>query len=308
MKITSVRIALAALLAATAVGAQVPPDLAARIRAAGQSMDPATGQIYAPLFPASAWRGVTVRRDIAYGADPLQRLDVYTPAGPAHGKRRVLLFVHGGGFRGGDKHGTFQPDNMTLWAAKQGMIGVNIDYRLAPAHIYPAAAQDLAAAIAWTRANAARFGGDPDDIVLFGHSAGANHVADYVAHGELHGPEFAAIRGAALLSPVYTPAVGPQPHIYYGADASLQTATAQIERLRASPVPLFVGYAEYDPDLMKVTARSLLSELCKTDGRCPRSVYARDHNHFTEGFAIGTADQTVSGPLLDWINRLPRAG
>jgi triacylglycerol lipase len=289
---------------AAAAGAQVPPDIAAKIRAAGQGMDPAIGNIYAPLFPASVWRGVTIQRDIAYGSDPLQKLDVYRAAGKLGSKRPILLFVHGGGFTRGDKHGEFQPDNMTLWAAKQGMVGVNINYRLAPANTWPAGARDLASAIAWTRANAARFGGDADHIILFGHSAGANHVADYVAHPELHGGEFAAVKGAALLSPNYAVAPGPQPNAYYGSDASLQTLGAQIERLRQSSVPLFLGYAEFDPDMMKVTARTMLSELCKTDGRCPANVYARDHNHFTEGFAIGTADQTVSGPLLDWIRRL----
>ncbi|MEO6153494.1 MAG: alpha/beta hydrolase [Croceibacterium sp.] len=303
MKLSLITLLAAAALTSAAT-AQVPPDMATRIRAAGQGMDPAIGNIYAPLFPASAWKGVTIRRDLAYGADPLQKLDVYTAAGKAGGKRPVLLFVHGGGFVGGTKHGAFQPDNMTLWAAKQGMVGVNINYRLAPANRWPAAAQDLAEAIRWTRANAARFGGDPDRIVLFGHSAGANHVADYVGHPELHGAEFAAIKGAALLSPNY-PAVAPlQANAYYGLNADLQTVSAQADRLRRSTVPLFLGYAEFDPDFMKATARTLLSELCKTDGRCPASVYARDHNHFTEGFAIGTADQTVSGPLLDWIRRL----
>lgn len=290
-------------LTATA-SAQVPPDLAAKIRAAGQSMDPAIGNIYAPLFPPSVWRGVTVQRDIAYGTDPLQKLDVYRAAGRAGGRKPVLLFVHGGGFTRGDKHGEFQPDNMTLWAAKQGMLGVNINYRLAPANAWPAGALDLASAIAWTRANAARFGGDPDRIILFGHSAGANHVADYVAHPEMHGAEFAAVKGAALLSPNYSAAAPAQPNAYYGTNASLQTLGPQIERLRASTVPLFLGYAEFDPDFMKATARTMLSELCKTDGRCPANVYARDHNHFTEGFAIGTSDVSVSGPLLDWIRRL----
>ena len=129
-------------------------------------------------------------------------------------------------------------------------------------------------------------------------------MADYVAHAELHGPEFAAVKGAALLSPNYAPAMGAQPNAYYGSDANVQTLGAQIERLRQGHVPLFLGYAEFDPDMMKVTARTMLSELCKTDGRCPANVYALNHNHFTEGFAIGTGDQTVSGPLLDWIRRL----
>src|SRR5205085_3613438 len=132
---------------------------------------------------------------ITYGADPKQVLDVYTAdSAPGRRPRPVLLFVHGGGFRGGDKHGPFYPDNVTLWAARHGMVGINIDYRLAPQNPYPAAAQDLAAAIGWARANAARYGGDPRRIVLFGHSAGANHVADYLGHRELRGAEAASVK------------------------------------------------------------------------------------------------------------------
>lgn len=295
--------ALGALMA-TAASAQVPPEFAEQIRAAGQSLDPATGRIYAPLFPPEVWASVTIERDLAYGDDPKHKLDVYRPAGEWSGPRPVLVFVHGGGFVGGDKHGTFQPDNIPLWAAKAGMVGVTLNYRLAPDHPWPAAVDDLAQAIAWVRANAARYGGDPDYIVLFGHSAGANHVADYVAHPGRQGPGGEAVRGAALLSPNYAPAVGAEPNVYYGTDPRLQTVGGVTEGLRASRIPLFLGYAEFDPEFMKDTARTLLGELCRSDGRCPAAVYARDHNHFTEGNAIGTADHSVSGPLLDWIRRL----
>jgi acetyl esterase len=109
---------------------------------------------------------VTIQRDLAYGPDPLQTLDVFTPdnAQASSGNKGktlpVLLFVHGGGFTRGDKHGDFYPDNITLWAARNGMVGVNIDYRLAPANPWPTGVKDLASAIAWTRANIARYGGD----------------------------------------------------------------------------------------------------------------------------------------------------
>ena len=58
---------------------------AAKTRAAEQSMDPASGAHYAALFPPSAWEGVTIERDIAYGADPLHKLDIYSTPG---GERR----------------------------------------------------------------------------------------------------------------------------------------------------------------------------------------------------------------------------
>jgi triacylglycerol lipase len=294
--------AAAGLLAfSTAALAQVPPEIAAKVRAAGQSMDPSAGALYAPLFAKEPWAGVTVQRDVAYGTDPLQKLDIYAPSSKGT-KRLVLLFVHGGGFTRGDKHGDFYPDNITVWGARNNMVAVNINYRLAPKNPWPTGAKDLAAAIAWVRANIASHGGDPDNIILWGHSAGANHVADYVAHPEVQGAEGKAVKGAVLLSPFYAagPNAGP-PHAYYGADQKLQSAAASIEGLRQSRIPLFVANAEFDPQTFQTYATTLRDALCKTAARCPRYVYLKDHNHFTEGMAVGTADQSLTGPLLQWI-------
>jgi acetyl esterase/lipase len=293
---------------ATASRAQVPANIAEKVRAAGQAMDPTVGQLYAPMFPKEFWAGVSVQRDIAYGSDPLQKLDVFAPDGAQGKKLPVLLFVHGGGFTRGDKHGEFYPDNITLWAAKNGMVGVNIDYRLAPKDPWPAGVNDLASAIAWTHANIARYGGDPNRIVLFGHSAGANHVADYAAHPEVRGAEASSVKGVIMLSPVYSTAPAARPNAYYGQDADLGSAPGQITRLTASPYRLFYGYAEFDPPPMKATASALIEGLCRSKSRCPNSVELKDSNHFTEGMAVGTPDQQLTGPLLQWIKGLPAKG
>ena len=299
---------------ATASSAQVPANIAEKVRAAGQVMDPTIGALYAPLFPKEAWAGVTIQRDIAYGSDPVQKLDVFAPDGaqPSSGnmgkKLPVLLFVHGGGFTRGSKHGDFYPDNITLWAAKNGMVGVNIDYRLAPANPWPTGSKDLASAIAWTKANAAKFGGDPDRIVLFGHSAGANHVADYAAHPEVRGAEASSVKGVIMISPAYSLSDAPptRPNAYYGSDVSLNSVAQQADRLREGPFPLFLGYAEFDPPPMKSTAVALLDGVCKTKARCPQSVLLKDSNHFSEGMALGTSDQQLGGPLLKWMATLKR--
>ena len=154
---------------AVAASAQVPANIAEKVRAAGQAMDDSNRDLYAAMFPKDPWPGLTSQLDIAYGADPLQKLDVYAPEGAAGKRLPVLLFVHGGGFTRGDKRGGFYPQNITEWAAKNGMVGVDINYRLAPANPWPVGVKDLASAIAWTKANIARYGGDPDRIILFGH-------------------------------------------------------------------------------------------------------------------------------------------
>jgi len=307
MKTRLIAAACGLALVATASSAQVPPDIAAKVRAAGQSMDPGIGALYAPLFTDQVKAGVTITRDLAYGADPLQKLDVFMPDGAQGKKLPVLVFVHGGGFTRGDKHGAgFYPDNITLWAAKNGMVGVNINYRLAPANPWPTGAKDLASAIAWTKANIAKYGGDPDRIVVFGHSAGANHVADYAAHPEVRGAEASSVKGVVLLSPAYSLAPSARPNAYYGSDADLGSASGQVTRLTASPYPIFYGYAEFDPTAMRDTAKALIDGLCKTPSRCPQSVEIKDSNHFTEGMALGTSDQQLAGPLLKWIAGLKR--
>ncbi len=109
---------------------------------------------------------------VRYGSLPAQRLDLIAPNAP--GPHPVLVFMHGGGWhsgRGEDYHfigRTF---------ARAGYVVVLPGYRLGPEGIDPHMLEDGAAAVAWTAQNIARFGGDPDQVVLMGHSAGAHTVA-----------------------------------------------------------------------------------------------------------------------------------
>ena len=171
ISIRTTAVALTALaMSAGAALAQVPPDIAAKIKAIGPKIDVSVGALYAPLHAKEPYAGVTVTRDLAYGSDPLQKLDVFSPQAKPAKLKPVLLFVHGGGFVRGDKKTT---DNMVVWGVDHGMVGVDINYRLAPKDPWPAGAQDLGSAIAWTRAHIADYGGDPDHIIIWGHSADA---------------------------------------------------------------------------------------------------------------------------------------
>jgi len=297
-RLAAVMFGLLAFSSAGAALGQVPPDIAAKIRAAGPKIDLSIMQLYTPLQPKEPYAGVAVVRDVVYGADPLQKLDVFSPT--AGGRARpVLLFVHGGGFTRGDKR---QTDNMLVWGVDHGMVGIDIDYRLAPKDPWPAGAQDLASAIAWTKANIARYGGDPNRIFLWGHSAGANHVADYVAHPELQGPGGPGVAGAILMSGIYDPM--PAPNTYYGADPATVAGLASKPGLLRTHVPLMVINAELDPAMMVSSGKALDDDLCKA-GRCPTFLLAKDHDHLSEGLAVGTADVSVSGPVLEFIQTTP---
>jgi len=119
-------------------------------------------------------RGVERLRNIPYletgSSDHL--LDVYRSESNV-GMRPVVLYIHGGGFRilSKDTHWVFGNR-----FAKRGYVVFSINYRLAPKHPFPAAVEDACAAWQWVVANAARFGGDPNRIILAGESAGGNLV------------------------------------------------------------------------------------------------------------------------------------
>ena len=109
-----------------------------------------------------------------------QLLDVFAPAlsGKADPTRRypVVLFAHGGTWIAGDKNhgGRIRAVGQSL--ARQGFVAVLINYRLSPSVRHPEHAKDVARAFAWVRKNVAAHGGDPDRIVVAGHSAGAHLI------------------------------------------------------------------------------------------------------------------------------------
>jgi acetyl esterase/lipase len=119
--------------------------------------------------------GTVPPAEVAYGPDPLQRLDIY-PARTS-GPTPMLLFVHGGGWSMGDKS---ELSWLGAKLAEQGVLVAVANYRLSPAVQHPAHAQDVARAVAWLYRNGASYGGDPQRLYVGGHSAGA-HLASLVA-------------------------------------------------------------------------------------------------------------------------------
>jgi acetyl esterase/lipase len=149
------------------------------------------------VWPAGVRTAIAVRpveRDLAYAADPANRLDLATPESKGFA---TVIFVHGGSLQGGDKADADYGKVCDAFPAA-GIGCANINYRLLPAHGWPAPAEDLAAAIVWVRAQIASRGGDPEKLFLLGHSSGAMLVAlvasdtKYLAR---HGLTPKAIRG-----------------------------------------------------------------------------------------------------------------
>lgn len=121
-------------------------------------------------------------------------LDASVPGGA--GPFPTIIMVHGGGWRNGDKNKFITP----LFApmTKAGFTWFTINYRLAPAHRWPACADDVERAIRWVKANAKQYKADPKRIALVGESAGG-HLVSYV------GVRGAGETSVAAVVPIYAP-------------------------------------------------------------------------------------------------------
>lgn len=124
--------------------------------------------------PAAMVPGSTVLT-LSYGPDPVQTMDVYLP--PAPQRAPILVMVHGGGWRLGDKTSPGVVENKLKHWLPQGFIVVSVNYRLLPKAKVETQAQDVARALAYIQNRAAGWGGDGDRVILMGHSAGAHLVA-----------------------------------------------------------------------------------------------------------------------------------
>ncbi len=114
----------------------------------------------------------TVDRDISYGSDPLQQIDLYHA--PVTGPAKLVVFVHGGGWIGGNKRAARQ---IAPALVQQGYAVASIGYRSYPQVPLTGMLQDTANGIAYLLHHAARFGIDPSRFAIIGHSSGAHMVA-----------------------------------------------------------------------------------------------------------------------------------
>lgn len=271
-------------------------DIRRKIAAMGRELNPAILAEVRALYDA-AQRAVSdssvVTRDIAYGPDPRHVLDLYGASSNENAKP-IMIWVHGGGFVRGEKSDPDHPfeAHMGHFASRNGFMGAVINYRLAPAHRWPAGGEDVARVVGWLKANAPRFGGDPERILLVGTSAGAAHIATY-----LHlNPNSADVAGVVLLSGIYgyTPPNDPARDLLYFGTETVSAA----HTLERSNMPMMVTCAEYDPQRFQVEFVSLLKGQLRLRDKISRFYIALGHNHFSQPYHIGTEDTRLSDEIM----------
>ncbi|HPQ71579.1 MAG TPA: alpha/beta hydrolase [bacterium] len=197
---------------------------------------------------------VHVERDIVYRDDPptasdetkrRHLLDIYLPTTGAQWP--TVLIVHGGGFVINDKAIV---DNMGYALAQEGYAVVACNYRLYPRTTHPGPIEDVAAAIAWTKANLPRYGGNTDDYFLIGYSAGGTLAAMALLDERWlapHGLSVDIFRAAVLMSGIYEVDRIPFPlRFAFTQDPEVWRDASPLRHVRAPLPPLLLLHAEHD--------------------------------------------------------------
>lgn len=268
------------------IGARFTPDVLQETRA-----------LYRPLLEGAARAGRDAITDIPYGDDERHRLDIY----PADGAERpILLFVHGGGFVGGDKAGDpLFYSNVGRYFSAAGFCTVVVNYRLAPRHTWPAGGADIGAAIAWIAASIRDYGGDPQRLHVLGQSAGASHVASYLFDPTIERKSGVNITAAALMSGFYqaSPPLEGGPALYFGPDESLWPMRSPAAHVAAGHPRLLLSVAQFDPAVIADQTLILARALNRADGAPPRLVWFERENHVSTVHGLGLGDDQVGRTL-----------
>jgi arylformamidase len=269
---------------------------------------------------------VRVTRDIAYrkneGVDPkLLSLDIYRPVSEVHlestGLLPVVVMIHGGGWSRGDKTGAtgakaqFFPD--------EGFIYVSINYRLSPAVQHPVHVDDVACALAWIHDHVEDFGGDPDQLIVMGHSAGA-HLAALVSTDarrlEAYGKPLSIIDGTILLDgAAYDiartmdefdpgPAMVRMYTAAFGEDEpGWRDASPQMHVAPGKDIPRMLIFHTAGRRSAAVLSRALAHSL--TEAGSPSTArHARDYDHARINRDIGVPDDWATGHIMAFIREV----
>ena len=138
--------------------------------------NPVAALVFTLLFLGDIAVAQKLTADVPYlkNGHPRHVLDIYTPEKQARNSLPVVFWIHGGGWQTGDK-GDVSLKPKVL--AERGMIFVSTNYRLLPEVTMDELVGDVASSLGWVHRNIARYGGDPRQIIVGGHSAGAQLAA-----------------------------------------------------------------------------------------------------------------------------------
>jgi len=243
----------------------------------------------------------------AYGADPAQAVDVYVPPGVLR-DAPVIVMVHGGAWKIGDKANTGSVENKLRHWLPKGYVFVSVNYRMLPQAMAYAQAQDVAQALRWTQAHAADWGASDRKIILMGHSAGAHLAALLSSKPDMVGKPWAGtvVLDSAAMKISKTMA-SRHPKFYdeaFGSDPAGWAQASPMDQWTPSAVPMFLVCSTKRPDKPCDDARAFQDLARRSNVRMPVLPQPLSHADVNRTLGLPSA---YTGAVDDFIaQRLAR--
>ena len=289
------------------------PDVAAHLVKAGLVTDDSgASPPDAAADETKSCASVSFSRNLRYGESEQNVLDVATGDSREASPRPVLLFVAGENFAGDngapDIAGPLQ-DQAMCFAARNGLVGVIVKYRLAPANPWPTGAKDVAAAISWVHQNIDLFGGSREEIVAIGYSAGASHVASFLAHPEFQERD-SGVAGAVLVSGIYRSSAdaSASEKSYFGADANKYDERSAFPGILNIDTPILLAWSALDPPRLVAQGERLKELLCNSATHCPHTTVLKSSHSLASLFGLDGSGGGLAGPTLELVREIEARG
>jgi acetyl esterase/lipase len=247
-----------------------------------------------------------VTRDVDYVSEVdyeggCDLLDIYMPEGAADVP--VVVFFHGGALRAGDKS-FYQVVAQRLIPHGIGVISAN--YRLTPSVMHPAHVQDAAAATAWVVENIARYGGDPENVYVAGHSAGAYLAAllllDPTHLGE-HDLTPASIRGSIPISAfLYVEeTAADRPKDVWGTDPADWLAASVTPHISTARGRMLLVYADGDSEWRRRQNDTFGEAMLAAGNHTVQVIEVPNRNHVSLMTGLNAPDDRIGDLIRRFI-------
>lgn len=258
--------------------------------------------VYAPPTEDKFERHSNIAYRTGKGADKERHLlDVYAPKGQKDFP--VVLFVHGGSWRSGDKN-LYAALGQSL--AADGIGCVICNYRLSPAVQHPAHVEDVAKAFAWTVENIGKYGGKKEQLFLCGHSAGGHLISLLVTDPQYLKAEnhsAAEVKGIAALSGVFEIVPTMQVlQVPFGKDEKVCKAASPLTHVTGKHPPFLIAYADNDFPKLDETALNMHAALQKASSPV-ELVKCKDRNHYTIIIQFVNSADPLNKAFRDFVQK-----
>ncbi len=227
-------------------------------------------------------------------------LDIYMPE--AASDVPVIIFFHGGGLQSGNK------EHVREVAARLTPMGIGVvtpNYRLSPDVMHPAHVEDAAAVVAWVVSNIKAYGGNPRQIYLGGHSAGA-YLAVLLSLDKkyllAHGLEPGLVRGTVAVSPfLYVEETAKvRPKTVWGTNPVDWLAASVTPHIESGKQDVLLIYADGDEDWRKKQNNTFASAM-QAVGNDVKVVEVPDRDHMTLIEKVSAEDDRIRDLIVNFI-------